>query len=71
MERAFRSQHPSAGKVDGLGWLEDSCAVSMEKPGEKTGKAETVELAMRSSFRISMKESICMLYEYAPTRSFL
>lgn len=36
--------------------------VSMERHREKTGKAEIVGLALRASFKISMKEHVCMVY---------
>lgn len=36
--------------------------VSMERRHEKTGKPEIVGIALRTSFKISMKEHVCMFF---------
>lgn len=39
-----------------------TAAVKWNTTGEKTGKAEIVRLALQASFKISMKECICLVY---------
>lgn len=50
--------------------------VSMERRHEKTGKPEIVGIALRTSFKISMKEHVCMFcffisYVFLPYLQFV